>query len=433
MDDIEINNFNYARAEHLNLISIEFAWLVGAMIFFLRIRNRSLTHLYLISLPYTDKIYRIFDVQPSEIIALVLIAFNFKYILGKLKSLYIIIPFLVLGSLIGVYRSGSLFSALYSIRLIIILCLVNIFSHSKFKFDWIFEGLNIFRVMLFVSIGVAISQAFFWMLGFNIAGVFFQEGFLRVKGLAHEPSTFSVWIALAIPFIICYHNIVNKNKFSIFISSIMVIIGLILTSSLLGLIMLAVFWIAIIIFKAYYQGIAIFFKKIFFIPIIIFLLLTFIVPKHIIDYLDDKVHNVVLEFTDASFEDRSGRGGDRLLTKLWDDNLVLGIGAFRSSKLNEKNSLDDIYFDDYIPAANFFITTITEFGLLGFSGFCIWGMFIYLQIRKKIHEYNIPIICGVFAWLVGLLGSRLIAFQLPWILIFYMTIPAVKYINSEKY
>lgn len=393
------------RLESLTVGSLEFFALIIVIVLFYLFSDRKLICLYIAFLPFTDKVYRVLGWQPSDIIALFIILKYSKYIFGQLRFLYWITPFLLVGSLVGLFQFSDNFGLFYSWRLLQTLIASNIILSLIQKEKNVDIYISFYKKIVYFSLAVMLMQFILWLLGFPVAGIFVGLNLARVKGLASEPSTFAIWLALSLAF---GFKIGGNKKLLIdkpYIFSILV--GLILTGSATGFAVAVVFAIMTLVRLSYFNAQT--FLKSMVIMVIVTTTIVVSLGPYASEYLFPKVGFFFTELFDNNAVDNSGRGSDRVLFEYIAKYPAFGIGAFRSSRLGGEN--------DYIAGANFYVTTPTEFGFIGSSGmlmlFLVWINTIYKNRSNENTFFGFALI----GWVVGLAGARLFAFHQPWFMI----------------
>jgi O-Antigen ligase len=422
-----MNDYNYIRAETLELFSIEFFAIIVATVFFLFSTNRTLIELYIILLPFTDKVYRFLSLQPSDILSILIVCLNLKYIGSSLKYLYWLVPCLFIGSLVGLFQFNDFFGIQYSFRILLIFGVVNVISaYLSEKKETQDIYISLYKKVVWFSLVVACLQVILWYLNFPIAGIFYSYGIPRMKGLAHEPSTFCFWLALSLPFGI-QRSITESKKFLIDYPYIIALLFVMLvTGSTSGILTAFIFFLLFIFFELR-QNLSRAVNYIVIGALLLSIVLGFggtTVTTYFGEYVTSKLESYVSEMVSGeSIKEVSGRGGDRKLFQYLSENPLFGIGAFRASKLQDSEEIT--VFEDYIPAANFYITTPAEFGIVGTLSIT-WIFVLWMKILYGIRNpNNIVFGFGLIAWMVSLLGMRVFGFHQPWFLMcIYVSIPS---------
>jgi O-Antigen ligase len=410
-----MNEYNYIRAETLSVPSIEFFALVFAFIFFLFFTEKKLIELYIILLPFTDKVYRFLSLQPSDILSIIIILSNLKYISKNLRYLYLIIPLFLFGSLNGLIQFDDSYGIQYSIRILLIFGAVNVISSSLVNGEKdISSYINLYKKVVWFSLAVAFSQVFFWYLNFPVAGIFYGYGIPRMKGLSHEPSTFCFWLAMSLPFGIQHKSNIEEQGKTTFDRPYIValLITIIYTGSTSGLITTIVLFLLFLLseLKKNLSAVAKYLASAVLIVMIIGASNTSL-ATYFGEYVTAKLGSYISEMVSGESKgEESGRGGDRKLFKYLSENPLFGIGAFRSSQLSEPSDSEE-----YIPGSNFYITIPTEFGVVGTLGL----MWIFASWWKLLYVLRCPsntfIGFGLIAWIVSLVGMRTFGFHQPWL------------------
>jgi len=399
---------NFVRAEYLTLGSIEFFAILFVVVLAVLKYKLNLIKTYILMLPFTDAVYRIASMQPSDILSALIVIRYAKRI--KINLLFFVVFIVLLyGSIVGYFKFDSLFSIAYSIRvLLVILTSIIILDLISENESLRIKIIEIYKIIVYFSVFIGFMQAVLWLIGLPIDGVFYV-GYVRVKGLAHEPSTFAVWLALSLPIVISHVNSKMKIDYKLLTT---IFVGFVLTSSATATI-LALF--SMIMFIVLSDNIS-HAKKIFgffVISFIVFILMT-VFSDVVYENIIVKIQNYITELTDINAEDKSGRGGDRYLFYIFKDYIYIGIGVFRSTQIAESLSLI-LGEDIYIPGSNFFLTTFVELGMWVGSFtiviFIAWMIFILKNTLKGNLYWGI----SMLSWGIALFGMRIFAFHQPWL------------------
>ncbi len=406
-----MNEYNFIRAEALSLGSLEFFALLAIVVYSVVKYKVSLIPTYVLFIPFTDKVYRIADIQISDILgALIVCRAVLKNKMPINRYVGIVFGVFALGGGIGAYYFGDFFSLLYIVRVsVIVLASIAIADELQRRPALLAVISKAYRFVVIFSVAVATLQAILWLLGLPIDGVFWV-GYIRVKGLAHEPSTFGIWLALALPLIIKYKKLsgritVDKQLL------LAIILGTALTSSAAAFLTICVIGVFMILTNPEISKV----KK-----IKVFLGLVLGSILLVIAFNDILYENVLLktatyfsELIDPTLEDSSGRGGDRYLFMLLADSPFTGIGVFRSSKAGDV--LAELGLDVYVPGSNFYITTMVEFGLiLGplvlimLFAWILWSVRMTLKAKSQWG-------CSVIGWFFAISAMRIFGFHQPWL------------------
>jgi O-Antigen ligase len=408
-----MNEYSHIRSEVLTIPSIEFFAILLATCYFLFRTERSLIEFYIILVPFNDSVYRILSLQPSDILAFLIILFNLKHLSSKLGYLYWITPFLLIGSLVGLMQFGDSFSIQYCFRLILVFGVVNVISAHLQSEQKRISILNLYKKVVWFSILVALSQIIFWYLGFPVAGVFETFGIPRMKGLSHEPATFCFWLVLSLPF-----GFLKTKSTRLDWPYILALLSAILaTGSITGIIATVAFIVSFFASEIK-NNLNTALKYLFAFVLTITIVISSGNPL-VLDYFGGytigKVNSYVAQmFFGETSGEVNGRSGDKQLLKYFQENPALGIGAFRSSRIQEASDIQDI--DEYIAAANFYITTPTEFGIMG--TLCLAWIFVrWTNILYKLRTPENKVLgLALISWLVFLAGLRVFGFHQPWLI-----------------
>ncbi len=415
--EIDVSEYgNYIRADMLEVNSLEFFFVICAFLIFLFRTRRGLIEAYIVAIPFSDKVYRMFDLQPADFIGILIVCVYYKRVFGLLKEIYLLVPLLVFGSVVSFIVYDDSFGALYSARVLVVFLVANILSANLYFRNKVQpltteRYVKLYKLMVYFSVGAITLQITCWLMGFSVNGIFYQPGLIRAKGLAHEPSTFAIWLALAAPLIFSFsHHLKIKVDVKLFLA---IMLGMLLTFSISAIIGLAVFFfLSMIYFWQYSRKLLFKFMSGF---ALLGLLTAPISYPVFSDVVFPKVADHLLELTSSDYKADTGRGGDRLLFDYLNDSPYLGIGAYRSSRLQSEEEiarmLDRV---DYISASNIVITTLAEFGYIGGGVFLsiFFGWILYLSRYKT--KYNNFYYYSTLSWVIVLLGMRVFAFHQPW-------------------
>lgn len=406
-----MNEYNFIRAEALTPWSLEFFALLAVVVYSIVKYKGSLIPTYVLFMPFTDKVYRIEDIQIADILAALIVC---NAVLKNKVPLnrYVSISFsvFVFGGWVGAYCFSDFFSLLYIVRVSVIMLASIAIADELQRSPALFSVISkAYRFIVIFSVTVATIQALFWLLGFPIDGVFWV-GYIRVKGLAHEPSTFGIWLALSLPLIIR----INKLNGKMMVDKLLlaaIFWGTALTSSAVAFLTLCVIGIFMILINPQVSKR----KKIqgFFGVVLCCILLAAVFNDIVYENIFMKTVTYLAELMDPTLEDRSGRGGDRYLFLLLAQFPLTGIGAFRSSKVEDM--LSEIGLEAYVPGSNFYATTVVEFGLI-FGPIVLLMIFawIFWSIRLTLR-INSQWGCSVIGWFFAILAMRIFGFHQAWL------------------
>ena len=371
----------------------------------------------MVFLPFSDKVYRVFDVQPLDVLAVMFVVKNCGVLFkgGRIPVSVSILPMLLLSGAYGYWRSGDFFGILYALKFYLAIIFCETLMRRRWAEVELLGFLSLYRNMFLFSVIVVVLQVILWFLGMPISGIFYQVGLIRAKGLAHEPSTFGMWLVFSLPFLVYYHVNHERRIGKIYVTVAMFLVGMMLTSSILALASVIVLMIA--------WGILNFRRKPLKIMAVGLVLLlgaassAVYFNEQVEDTIVPKVASYINEMMDPNAVDESGRGGDRQLVRIFHDNPHFGIGAFRSSRLFENAEINDVIVYDFIPAANTVLTTLVEFGVVGLICWVIFFFLFLRNISRYIIDANMVFVAGLVAWLFSMLGARLLAFYQPWLIV----------------
>jgi hypothetical protein len=424
-----MNEYNYVRSETLQIPSLEFFAIVAAAIFFLFFFDKKLIDIYIISLPFTDKVYRVLSLQPIDFISILVIVCNLKHLSTSLGYLYWIMPILLSGSLWGLIQHNDFFGFQYSFRILIIFGAINVIA----KFFQDKESRNkyviLYKKVVWFSLIIAFLQVTLWYLNFPISGIFYSFGIPRMKGLGHEPSTFCFWLSLSIPFgIEKVSSGLKQTKYDVpYIVALL--ITMLITGSLTGLITTLAFFVFFMIYEAKHnlRGLVNFLFPLLLTITLLVATNTSAVSDYFGEYSSKKIGSYISEISGSSTAvEYNGRGGDRKLIQYFYDSPLFGIGAFRSSRLQDM----DVGEEEYIPAANFYFTTPAEFGVCG-SLALVWIFTSWIHALRRMWQVDNAVYgLTLLSWLISLVGMRVFGFHQPW---FIMCVYSSFYHNQSLF
>jgi hypothetical protein len=406
-----MNEHSFVRAETLAFGSIEFFALVAIAVYAVFKYKGNLIPTYILFIPFTDKVYRIGDLQIADILALLILAkaaINFRI---KFNRYTVLLGGILLGgSVVAMLFHKDIFALAYSIRVFSIALVAMVIAEKlKDSDQLVLIVRKAYKFIVVFSVCVGLFQAVLWSLGLPIDGVFYTH-YIRVKGLGHEPSTFGIWLALSLPLILRDNKHSNYTQYDWPLFGV-IMLGMVLTSSssaiitflIIGTLMIFVNNKITKVQKILVAGIA-----------SVFLVATTAIFNEIVyDNVVLKAGTYFLELADSTLEDTSGRGGDRYLFLLLSESPNTGIGLFRSSRAAE--IFAEYGVDLYIPGSNFYLTTYAEFGvifgpvvlLLIFAWF-VWTFHTILKTRSMWG-------CSIVGWFFALAAMRIFGFHQPWL------------------
>lgn len=247
--------------------------------------------------------------------------------------------------------------------------------------------------------------------GFNWTNPIWISGnkFIRINAIYREPSFYSQFTALAIIFIIS-NMINNKLNYKKIVAIIINLIGMVLSFSGTGFIILGIFMIYIFLFEMKNIN-----KKIKYILVgiglgILFIIINLIIPN-----------NALLEYFISRFNEisnNSGSGGIRFVGAF--DTLIesLKINPFLGHGIGSR----EIFFNKYashIHGTPNIDSTIPRIGVeLGLIGICLWILFMISFINR--NTKNIYYRCIVLFLFVQLINGDYFLQITNWIFIYFI-------------
>lgn len=403
------NEFNWVRADSLQPLSIEMVALLGGLVLAWRYRSNGLIAMFAISLPFNDVVYRLGPVTVSDILAIAIIITRPPRTRPWLVTPLLLWTCWALANTL--LYSQSLYSFAYGFRFALVLLVMGTVDLSRP------EAIQIVRVLRSVTIlaaGVSLTQVVLWRIGLPINGVFAASGFIRPKGLSHEPSTSAAWFAMAIPLLSVSRS--RRGRFDGWLAAA-ISIGLLLTASLSGFIIVAVqaifFVIRAVKVPAYRRRLAV--ATCVAIPL---LLLAVAMVGSQATLLVDKTEQLVDEYASGvrptSLTDSSGREGDLLLLNAAPPSMLHGQGAFVAQ---ESAAAIQEASGAYAPTANILITAAIDTGIIGLALLVLALAAAYVGARRELYRRFPAFVDGFAGFLAATLGQRLLAFPQPWFML----------------
>lgn len=402
----EVNSFNYVRAENIELFSLEFFAVAFLFFSILIYRKKGILFVLAMTLPFTDQVYKIFGFSLTDFFALLIIFLNLSCIRENFIKISIISIFGLLGSFICIFLYNDFVSVLLAIKFLIVFslyCVLKKVLIDEGKRDNFFFG---YKYIYLFSVIFALLQYIFWWMGYEVAGAFYLDGILRVKGLAHEPATFACWLVLGLP--IAFERRNNKVVINYYLL-ISFFVGMGLTLSATAIIVLFLIFIVAMIYMSKYDRKI--FRKSIFLSFLLLPIFIFFAGDKIQEQALPKVKSYVMEMIDESAENNSGRGGDRILFDYLNESPYLGIGMFRATRISNQDDSSE----NFISGTNFYITTVSEWGY--FLGPLLILLFIFwiFNLKKYINNNNYLWFAAILGWCLMVAGIRVISFYQPWV------------------
>jgi hypothetical protein len=408
---LAVNAHNFVRASTLQPFSVEMIALLCGLILAYRYRRGGLLAWYVLSLPFTDVVYRVGPLLISDILGVALLLQR-----GRRGRPWLVSPlffWIGWGFAINLVGSQSLFSISYAIRFAIILLVAGLSDLSQSEAR---TAVAVLRAVTILAAVISALQVILWRLGLPIDGVFAALGFVRPKGLAHEPSTSAAFFAMAIPLLMSPCFVRTERRRHDWPLLIAIVVGLGLTASLSGLLIAGV-----ILFLKALRAVARMPARALLAAIGVVVLLTGVglyLFRAQTDYLTDKVAEYVDEYArdraPATAAVGSGREGDLYLLHESKASAASGTGIFTSTEtadrlLEERNV--------YVPAANIVVTTFVETGAVGLLLFLVAMTLVAVGVVRDLRSRSPDIVGGFFGFLAVLIGQRLLAFPQPWFML----------------
>ncbi len=409
------NSFNYVRARHLHLISIEMLAIILAVWFCWRLKKEkrlTLEIAYFIALPFSDVPFRFASVQPVEFISFLVVLFNYK----QIKPIWLLVlgGLFVFFSVLGftTHTGGDVYSLLYSFRFVLTGLVFSIFTQRAPGLP-----LDVLRFVVSLCFWMTFLQVFLWLAGLPIHGIFYDPSvgaFPRAKGLAQEPATWSIFILMLFPFI---HHFKLPRKYLT-----MNYITLFITLSTFGFICIASYLLIRWCLHGGWVNLKLW-KKITAFGVAIFVFLSVLFPGaiHYTDILLDgfvKVEYYAYELsTFAGFHilskphgmatGNSGRNSDLIMLKEnFPHNQLFGIGSFKADS--------DAIRQEGVNATNTYIGWIVEVGIVG-TILVFVLLYLHYSVLFKNYRLKSPdFLAGALNMFLMIAGIRCFAFHEIW-------------------
>lgn len=406
---------NWVRAESLQPLSIEAVALVAGLVLAWRFRHHGLVTMFALSLPFNDIVYRLGPITVSDILAIAILARR------QPSKPWLIAPLFLwmcwgFVSLALTVRSPatldpSLFSLSYGIRFALILLVMGTINLSEREARLCVVAL---RGVTILAAVVSVVQVLFYISGLPVAGVFAAGGFVRPKGLSHEPSTSAAWFAMAIPLLSVTRSRLGRIDRWLLTS---IVIGIILTLSVSALVIVGVqlLYFTVRALRSPRFRVIVGRLSLAAVPLVIGAILFFGGQAGL---LFGKAGNFVDEFSTGprptSLAEDSGRAGDLFLLSVEPPEVLFGGGLFVATPLAETIQTE---LGTYIPAANILITTAIETGVVGLAILMIALGYVLVGSYRSLRISAPDFVAGFGGFLAVTLGQRLLAFPQPWFML----------------
>lgn len=414
------NPHNFIRAESLKMVSLEMAALIAVAVLIWRYRSGGLVVAYALLLPFNDVVYRLGPVTPADVVGLLVLLRRPPRSLGMIAP---IVPWVLWGLAVTTWTvatqpasgvlGSALFSYAYAMRFVIMLLVAASVPADRLEGERCVDALTTVTIL---AAGMTVLQVALWRLGLPIDGVFANGGFVRPKGLSHEPSTASVWFALSLPLLaVRAPSMTTKRRAAL---GIAIAVGLFLTASLSGFMIAGAVGLVI---AARYARRMIVAREAVAISGVLIVVSGLIVGLQFGDQvgvLADNLTTYVSELangpTPENIGDESGRGGDVNLLREYPPGWLGGVGIFGAPVLAEK-------FEDrtgaYAPASNIIVTSALETGLVGLALLLGGLLVVTLSAFRRFGRDLGAFAAGFVGFDVALLGQRILAFPQPWFML----------------
>lgn len=411
-----MNSYNFVHEQSLQPVSIETLGILVALVYFAYLvykKQASLEIAYFLSLPFSDVVFRVADVQPVELLSLVIIALNYRRI--RLHYVLMLASIFLLFSLIG-YITGSSqgsYSLFYSLRFLLTALVFTIFVSKEFPLP-----VSVMRFVTAFCFGITFLQVSLWLAGLPIHGVFYDSLIPRAKGLAQEPAPWAIWVVSLFPYILYF----RLGRLYLILN----LLTLLMTFSTFGVISTIAFFLFRVLLSGdllrlrlrlttrhLVGGVAAFGALtgvLLLAPSALEgLSKTLVIFDKLVYYEYDlaRFTGIDLGPVPAGLTvSQSGRQGDLLLfQKYFPDHLLVGIGSFNGS--DDENRRGP-------PATNTYITFLFELGVLGMSLVFVTLLLHYSVLFRHRREKSRDFLAFCLTFLVMISGIRGFAFHELW-------------------
>ena len=429
-------NGNYVRITSLSFSSIEIYMLLFLIICFFYILlhercilQKKLIYMYILSLPYTESVYRIGSIQIAELIIILLFIVDLlskrvwifpNALIRFMVSMSIVLSSSTIISILNnVYVDNAygshhspINSILNNIKFVLIIymagrILVEI-SDKKSREKLI----SVMRFSGNLTAFATILQAAMYKLGIAVPGIFEMWGIPRAKGLSHEPATnaFILLTTIALSTIQ-----VEGRRYKLYKKSLcaQMIAFLICFSS--GAIPIMILFILLLLFIT--TNSKVIFKKTTIVNSLLVAGIFGIIGFYAFNKtnlstafynLQNKVMALFTDYMNSS--NVSGRGDDiGLLRTVMKENPLVGIGAFNATE----------FFPDF-PCTNTYFILVSEVGIIGsvllLIVFLIFCRRLWSCGTKTKATLNFPNICAyLLVSMISIFWLRVLFFHQIWI------------------
>lgn len=407
-----MGNGNYERITSLSFDSIEIYMLIIIVVVLFAIilkRGESfenkLLACFFLALPYTDVVYRLGNIQLSDMIVVLIIANDLRKkiiikkscLIGFMIYFDVILWFSTVVSFVNnIYSKFSIspsFSVFNNLKFCLTIYIVNKLLINIKTQNEMTKYIGFIRMGGNIDAFVTILQALMYKLGFYTPGIFEMWGIPRAKGLSHEPATnaFVLFFTIAVSCVAYKRGEIYIEKRSLLLQGTAFIICF---SS--GMIPIMVMWIMLYIVIITKAGgikernaikIMLLISSVLMIFYALFIYSPFI--RGIFSNMIEKVLALFCDYADGT--NISGRGIDILSLSWLNQNgfITYGIGAFNFTKMGIG------------IGTNSYIILLCELGIVGVM-LLLGGLFLFVIRYSK----------GIRRAMVLSIGAGLIAFNL---------------------
>lgn len=413
-----------ARATALEPWSVEFFALASAVTFSLIIllkgRERmeaKLFFIYIVFLPFTDRVYRVFSLQPVEVIIFLLsvISLARSATSGRPLTLGAHTPYLAfLAALFLVtltvpgfhgfwegrqaifgdeyfmtpskYQLPPFYNWLYWGRFVVIIVGMSLFYQAlsgQGSGELLERAIRLYVLAgTFASVVIVIQAALF-LGGYGVNGIFYDMGVLRVKGLAHEPTTMGSYLLSSL--VLCFSFSGSRGLRVKYGHFLVQLAGLVLTVSVTMMttmfLTLAGLAVASGLLRKRISSLLPSWKGAL-AAIALLVIVAAVLRAGDVELIKDKIGMYVSACLSPESipTDPSGKTG------------VKGADLYFALSYLREFPIFGIGFSNFVfteaTATNTYFTMLVESGILGFALFALWGLLFFRKLHSMFRRVS---------------------------------------------
>lgn len=451
-----------ARATALEPWSVEFLALACVVIFSIVVLSRGkdrieakLFFIYIVFLPFTDRVYRVFSLQPVEMVVLVLFMVSIVRfaVSGRPLLLGVYTPYLAfLAALFlltltapgfrgfweghqvifgdeyfmspSMYQLPPVYNWLYWMRFAVITVGMLLFyqAFTGEGSDALLEkGIRLYVLAGTFAGLVTIVQAALFLGGYGVNGIFYDMGVLRVKGLAHEPTTMGSYLLSSLVLSFSFSRMKGlRVKYGHFLVQLF---GMILTVSVTMLtimvLTIAGMIVASVAMSRRVSSVIPSWKGAL-VAVLLLIPVVALAGAGDLGLVKDKIDMYLSAYLSPETIpiDPSGKTG------------VKGADVYFSLKYLGEHPFLGIGFSNFVfteaTATNTYFTILAESGVLGFALFSLWALFFYRRLHiifRRINgqsEHVLPLYAYIYITLpLTLFFLRVFNFHYIWVMVLF--------------